>query len=317
MWYSPMKGKRILIIGLGSIGKRHFSLFQQRVDIECVHYVSKHTKSEHNIGACIFELNPSVLSSYDFFIICSETIQHEEQLKHIDRNVIGKVILVEKPLFSKASNYTPINTVFVTYNLRFHPVIQKLKDLLQGEKLLSFSACSGQYLPSWRPSQDYKLSYSTDLKRGGGVLRDLSHEIDYTLYLCGEIKLISAMASSHSHLKLKSDDICTILAKTEHNAHIQIHMDYLSYRPKREIEIQTDNMTISASLVLNEVNVYYPAGGIDKFTFEGLSRDCTYQNMHDEVLQNSCVKLTNYAEANQVMLIIDNITNNFMDMSWN
>jgi len=312
-----MKGKRVLIIGLGSIGKRHFSLLLQRDDIECVHYVSKHTANEHSIGACIFELNSTILSTYDVFIICSETIHHEVQLRHIDSNVTEKTILVEKPLFSKASTYIPNNTVFVTYNLRFHPVIQKLKDLLEGELLLSFSACSGQYLPSWRPNQDYKLSYSTNIERGGGVLRDLSHEIDYALYLCGDLKLISAIANSRSHLKLKSDEVCSILATTENDAHIQIHMDYLSYRPKREIEIQTDNMTISASLILNEINVYYPAGGTDKFVFEGLSRDCTYQNMHEEVLQNSCKKLTNYVEANQIMQVIDNITDKYMDMSWN
>ena len=187
---------------------------------------------------------------------------------------------------------------------------------MAGEKLLAFSVSAGQYLPKWRPGQDYKTSYSSDLTRGGGVLRDLSHEIDYTFYLCGELKLRSAMASSHSHLELKSDDICTILATNNQGAHIQIQMDYLSFRPKREIEIQTDNMTISANLISNEIRVYYAERKMDKFIFGDLMRDFTYQAMHADVLGNSGEHVTNFTEANQIMLLIDKITNNFMDKSW-
>ena len=307
---------KILIIGYGSIGQRHFSLLKQRSDVECVHYVSQYTEGEGRISTSLKLLSDSELSLYDVFFICSETIQHEEQLLFIDNKVTDKIILVEKPLFSKASQYIVKNKVLVTYNLRFHPVIQKIKVLLKGERLLSYSAAAGQYLPSWRPSQDYKLSYSSELTRGGGVLRDLSHEIDYTIYLCGEIKLRSALASGHSHLQLNSDDTCTILATNNHNAHIQVHMDYLSYRPKREIEIQTDNMTISASLIDNEINVYYPSGKTVNFVFKELGRDFTYKAMYVDILQNSYHTCTTYIEANRTMQLIDNITSNYMDKSW-
>ena len=304
----------ILLIGFGSIGSRHYTLLSENPRVKTIDIVSK-----SKVGALcgsLTELNDTELSRYDLFFICSETSLHEHQLQYIDQRVINKVILVEKPLYSEQSNYKATNKVLVTYNLRFHPVIQKLKLILEREKLLSFSVSSGQYLPTWRPSQDYKLSYSSDINRGGGVLRDLSHEIDYTFYLCGEIKLQSAMASSHSHLQLKSDDICTILATNDHNAHIQIQMDYLSFRPKREIEIQTDKITVSANLISNEISVYYSDGKKEEFIFGELNRNFTYLAMHGDILDNSGANVTSFIEANQIMQLINNITDNFMDKSW-
>ena len=49
---------------------------------------------------------------------------------------------------------------------------------------------AGQCLPTWRPESDYKNTYSAKSEKGGGVLRDLSHEIDLCLSLVGLIKII-------------------------------------------------------------------------------------------------------------------------------
>ena len=304
----------ILLIGFGSIGSRHFNILKNHSKATHVDIVSRSFSGA--LYKQITELDLLKLAKYDLFYICSETSLHAEQLSYIDQRVNGKTILVEKPLASTTLNYFPNNRVLVTYNLRFHPVIQKLKELLTRERILSFSVSAGQYLPIWRPSQDYKLSYSADLKFGGGVLRDLSHEIDYTIYLCGDLTLISAIANSNSHLDLKSDDLCTILATNKYSAHVQIQMDYLSFRSKREIDIQTDNVSISASLISNEIKVFYKDGKQENFNYGELERDFTYQNMHADIIENSGERLTNYTEANAIMLLIDNITNNYMDKSW-
>jgi CMP-N,N'-diacetyllegionaminic acid synthase len=305
---------KILLIGFGSIGSRHYKLLNKNLKVKKIDIVSGSKPGA--LFTHLTELNSAELANYDLFFICSETSLHEKQLQYIDKKVVNKVILIEKPLFSEKSCYVATNRVLVAYNLRFHPVIQKLKHILKGKKLLAFSVSAGQYLPTWRPEQDYKISYSSELTRGGGVLRDLSHEIDYTFYLCGQLKLQSAMASSHSHLQIKSDDLCTILATNYQCAHVQIQMDYLSFRPKREIEIQTDDMTISANLISNEIIVYYDDGKVDEFIFEDLMRDFTYQAMHADVIENSGGCVTNFTEANQIVLLIDNITEHFMDKSW-
>lgn len=306
---------KILLIGFGSIGSRHYRLLNENYKVRQIDVVSG--SKQGALFTHLSDLNAKDLANYDLFFICSETSLHKKQLQYIDEKVVNKVILIEKPLFSEKSFYVPRNRVLIAYNLRFHPIIQKLEDIMKGKKLLSFSVSAGQYLPKWRPEKNYKTSYSSDLTKGGGVLRDLSHEIDYTFYLCGQLKLQSAMASSNSHLQLKSDDICTILATNYQCTHIQIQMDYLSFRPKREIEIQTDDMTISANLISNEIKIHYVDGRVVEFSFGELMRDYTYKALHEDVITNNARCVTNFEEANQIMLLIDNITENFMDKSWN
>jgi predicted dehydrogenase len=307
---------KVLLVGYGSIGKRHYDLLKNNKDVSEIDVVTRYGCVTGNSFSDLYAIERGDLTQYSLFLLCSETRLHEEQLRYIDSQVKNKIILVEKPLANQALDLISKNSVYVTYNLRFHPVIQKLKVLLENERVLSFSVQSGQYLPSWRPSQDYRTSYSADLFRGGGVLRDLSHEIDYTQWLCGGLDLISAIAGSYSHLDLNSDDICTILAKNKLGTHIQIQMDYLSYRPKREIEIQTDNYTISACLISNCIRIYDRKGFVETINDEILDRNFTYLAMHSAVFENKLEKLTSFQEANDIMKIIDSITNNYMEKKW-
>jgi Predicted dehydrogenases and related proteins len=307
---------RILIVGFGSIGERHYNILKKFNKVSKINVVSRYSKNDNVLCGELSELSNEQLNYYDLFIVSSETSLHEEQFKFIDSKVTGKVILVEKPLAVHVCDYLPQNKVLVAYNLRFHPVVKKLRELMNGETILSFSVAAGQYLPTWRVGRKYEDSYSCYLSRGGGVLRDLSHEIDYTQYLCGELSLHSAMASSRSHLKIAADDLCTILATNCQGAHIQIQMDYLSFRPKREIEVQTDNMTISANLITNKIEVFYPDKDPEFIDLGLCSRDQTYIEMHENMAEFGGTALTSYNDANSVMKLIDVITENFMDQSW-
>jgi predicted dehydrogenase len=307
---------RILLIGFGSIGRRHHEQLSINPLVERIDVVTKHGNINERTYNDLYSIDFIELKEYSIFIICSETYLHESQLKYIDSNVENKMILVEKPLSNNELKFSPKNTIFISYNLRFHPLIQKLKSLLVDEDILSYSVRSGQYLPSWRPDQDYRNSYSSDLMRGGGVLRDLSHEIDYTMWLCGNIKLVSAISSSSSQLKIKSDDICTILATNFSGTHIQIQMDYLSFRPKREIEIQTNDYTISACMIRNTIQMYDKNGMCKTIKLAQIDRNYTYAAVHNELLHKETNILTSFSEANDTMKIIDLVTDNYMEKKW-
>lgn len=304
----------VLLIGLGSIGKRHLELLEEmysQITVDLVSGSSSTAQYKH-----LTDVPDAALKTYHLFIICSQTHLHEEQIKYIDSNVDNRAILVEKPLSSHFLNYQPKNRVLVSYNLRFHPVITKLKALLSNQKLLSFSAQAGQYLPTWRPDQDYTQAYSFSLTQGGGVLRDLSHELDYVSYLCGELSIVSALSTSNSHLNLSADDMTTVLASNAQGAHIQIQVDYLSHKPKRNIDIQTDALTISASLIDNVIDIYNKDGFVERIDFGNVERNYTYKEVHRKVLESQYESITTFAEGNQTMALIDDITNNYMEKRW-
>ncbi len=62
-----------------------------------------------------------------------------------------------------------------------------------GQTLYTSVEC-GSYLPDWRPGNNYKKSVSAKKDLGGGVLLELSHELDYIRWIFGEIKNIYAVS---------------------------------------------------------------------------------------------------------------------------
>ena len=94
-------------------------------------------------------------------------------------------VLIEKPLFHKFYNINlRKNQYFIGYNMRFNPLIQKLKKLIKKNKIWNVNIICSSFLPNWR-KQKYFKSYSAIKRKGGGVLLDLSHELDYTKFLFG------------------------------------------------------------------------------------------------------------------------------------
>ena len=76
-------------------------------------------------------------------------------------------------------------------------------DLMQNKivgKILSVRCEVGQFLPSWRPNIDYRESVSARKALGGGALLELSHEIDYLMWIFGDIDWVKAtLEMTHRH----------------------------------------------------------------------------------------------------------------------
>jgi len=109
------------------------------------------------------------------------TCNHYNSFMELNESGYSGKLLIEKPVFLEPCPIpqSGFEKVFVAYNLRFHPVIQKLHEFVKGKEVYSIQAYVGQYLPDWRPGTDYSKCYSASKAQGGGVLRDLSHELDY------------------------------------------------------------------------------------------------------------------------------------------
>ena len=291
---------RALIISMGSIGRRHYEVLNQ------IGIKADSVSSQNLENIKIYkDLNQVDLNSYDYFIIASATHLHYEHLSYIDSKVCGKIILCEKPLFDKFQNFSPNNQILIGYNLRFHPLILKLKDMLKNQNILSIEARCGQYLPTWR-KMDYTKSYSADKERGGGVLLDLSHEIDYISFLSGtSLKLIKAIQAKISNLNITSDDISMILAYCD-RALVNISLNYLSKTPYRQILIETDDNTFELNLITNQLKISDKFNSTTTINEPNLDRNSLFIAMHADALgeQKYICKLS---EALNTMRLIDQI----------
>lgn len=290
---------KVLIIGYGSIGRRHEEILSSFDEVESIDIVTKQNIDKKNIFNDINKVND--LASYDYFIIASETYKHYEQLKYLETNVTDKIIFCEKPLFENSKDLKiNKNHVFVGYVLRFHPILQKLRTLLKNQKVLSVHVNCGQYLPTWRQNTDYRKSYSAKKDEGGGVLLDLSHEVDYIQWLFGIIKEIKSYQLKISDLEIDTDDITTLIGKTDKETIINLSIDYISKITYRRVLLHTLNYTYELDFIENRLIQKDKVGVEQVYTFINLKINHLFEQMHKSILSHK-ESVCSYNEGLKVM----------------
>jgi predicted dehydrogenase len=297
---------KVLIVGYGSIGKRHDEVLSSFAEISEIHIVTKQKIDSRNTFLSLESVQD--IQKYDYFVIASETSKHFQQLKYLEENVEGKIIFCEKPIFAKYENLEiKNNKIFVGYVLRFHPLLEKLKIFLETEKVISANVFVGQYLPTWRENIDYRNSYSAKKSEGGGVLKDLSHEIDYIQWLFGELKEIKSYQLKISDLEIDSDDYSTFIGMTENGIVLNVSMDYISKITKRNIIIHTFESSYELDFIKNTLIKVSKDGLEENFSFANLERNYMFEKMHRNILFENASNNTSYNEALDVMRVIDKI----------
>ena len=241
-----------LVIGYGSIGKKHYRAMKKLNFFKKIYILSEYFNGENVIKSIkeIKKINP------DFIIICSETYKHYFQLKYLDQILKNKIILIEKPIFSKFKNLKiKNNKVFVGYNLRYHPIILYLKSFLKNKFILTVNVTCNSYLPNWR-QRNYKQIYSSIKNKGGGVHLDLSHEIDYSNWIFEKFKKKNITLKKLSNLRINSYDYFNLTGYSKFVKLININLNYFSQKNRRNIEIIMNNQLIDADLIKNKINFY-------------------------------------------------------------
>ncbi len=223
-------------------------------------------------------------------------------------NYVGK-ILIEKPVFERYHHVSG-NYIYVGYNLRFHPVIKRLQELLEGQKIINAVVYAGQYLPDWRLGTEYQNSYSARRTDGGGVLRDLSHELDYLQLLFNGWESVVANGGQLSSLEITSEDSVSILLKMEKCRDVCLHLNYLDRLARRFIVVNTDQGTISADLISGEI---VADGVTEKLTCD---RDEPYQQMHQAILSNNGNGVATLAEGLAVLELIEGAELSLKKQAW-
>jgi predicted dehydrogenase len=296
--------KKVLIIGFGSIGKKHATILKKFKMVSDVYILSRRNpkifKSINKLSQ-IKDINP------DYIIICSRTSDHFKHLKYIERNFSKKIVLVEKPLFNNYHKFSILkNKVFVGYNLRQHPVIRFIKNFIINKKIFSVNITCNSYLPNWRKNINYMDSYSSHRRFGGGVLLDLSHEIDYLEWVFKKVKKLHLVKIKKlSNLKINVEDHVLIAGETKLSSFI-LDLNYYSLFPRREIFVDGHNFSIKGDLIKNFVEIY-PNNKKKRIINFKNKKNYTYVKQHELILNQNYGTLSTFRNANKLMLLISNL----------
>lgn len=235
------KQRRYLIASLGSIGRRHLrNLRMLRPDSEIAILRRPEQAGEAPPAEASRQFG-SLAEALDFgpdaAILAGPATTHVPlALELVDRSI---AVLIEKPLSHDLAGVAELRRraaigrvpVMIGYNLRYNPALIAFRErLLAGVlgDIWSVRAEVGQYLPGWRPQADYRQGVSASAALGGGVLLELSHEIDYIYWLFGMPDRVTARGGKLSSLEIDVEDLVELCLEYDRPRRlVNIHLDFL------------------------------------------------------------------------------------------
>lgn len=225
---------KFVIVGLGSIGKRH----QKNLEVLGQQVVPAH--HQDNLKEIITSQKP------DGLLVCTPTSQH--LLPAHTALTTGLPVFIEKPLsHSLEGVYILTGKILVGYCLRFDQSLKQFKekiDRLDKSTIKSVNIVAKSWLPDWHPGSDYAQSYSAKKDLGGGVLLDLSHEIDYALWFFGPVKKVVAKLKQSPELNIETEAIADLNLEFLSGVKAEIHLSYASHKNERYCEVVTESETL-------------------------------------------------------------------------
>ena len=288
-----------LLIGFGSIGSRHHEVLSS---LGCE--VSVVSSRRLVIDNSFIDLNSAMnIVLPEYVVISNNTNQHIETFLKVRKSGFLGPILIEKPLSVIRVDLinSSFDNTYVAYNMRFNPLIKRLKEEILEEKVISVVAYAGQYLPLWHEGQDYRSSYSSMKSKGGGVLRDFSHELDFINWLFGNWKSVSGIGGKFSSLDIDAEDTFSIMLETDLCKSVLLHLNYLDKIPRRSLVINTDLHTYE----INFINKSFKKD--EDLKMYNYDKNYSYKLQHEAILDSNYNDLCTYSSGNEVLDLISAI----------
>lgn len=300
---------KALVVGYGSIGKRHAEILASlSLDLAIVsRYPVSEFRSYTDLAQGLSDWEP------DYVVIANRTHQHMAAINTLAHLGYDGRVLVEKPFADHPDTFPEgrFSRFSVGYNLRFHPLLQELKQHVDASgPIVNASVYVGSYLPDWRPGVDYRATSSSSRAHGGGVLRDISHELDYIQWLLGSWTSLCSAGGKLSALEIESDDVFSILMKCRRCPLVTVQLNYLDRRPRREVIVNTGRGTFTLDLMANTLFIDRDSKHIE------IARNDTYRDQHLAMLGEDSGILCSPCCAMDTVRLIEAIEESANKAAW-
>lgn len=266
--------EKVLIVGLGSAGRRHLEIAHHLCPDADIRVLRRAASSENVVVAgkstrVIKSLGEAEDFAPEVSVICSPASHHISVAKNLVRK--GSHLLIEKPLSDSTYGVNQLlslcrdnkRVLQVGYNLRYTSSLREFRNKINEKlvgKIFSIRCEIGQWLPSWRPNKDYRQTVSGNRNLGGGVLLELSHEIDYLSWIFGPIEWVRATIAKTSSLEIDVEDHASLILGMENGEKIDrpfcsLIMDFVRHDATRSCLVIGDKGVLRWNGLRGEVSL--------------------------------------------------------------
>jgi predicted dehydrogenase len=262
---------KIMIAGLGSIGRRHLHNLVALGETDLLLYRThqstlpdeelKDYPVETDLQACLAQKPDAV-------IISNPTALHMEVA--IPAAEAGCHLLLEKPISNNLDRIPDLlhaafesgSRIMVGFQFRFHPTLQHAYRLIRNDPIgtpLSVRAHGGEYLPDGHPWENYSQGYAARSDLGGGVVMTLSNPLDYLRWIFGDVESLWAFTSNRSGLDLSVEDTAEIGLRFASGVIGSVHLDYNQRPATHTLEVVGSGGTLRWDNSTGALSVYRAA----------------------------------------------------------
>ncbi len=281
--------EHIGIIGLGSIGRRHLRILKAmrpEMEITVVRSGKSNRWPEEKLAnRIVYTIEEAIKLGIRAAIISSPASKHISQARILAE--AGVNLFIEKPLSCSMDGIKDLIHVseknkivgLVGYVMRHDPAAKKFNEYIKSGligKIIHVSVECGSFLPNWRPEQNYKNTVSASRELGGGVLLELSHELDYLRWFFGEMTHVFAHLSNSGTLDINVEESADLIFTSEAGYPISVHLDFNRRNPIRKCVIQGTNGELAWNAIEQNVSWCLVGENIGEDSFE-FERDDIYQ----------------------------------------
>jgi predicted dehydrogenase len=240
---------KILIVGLGSVGRRHLANLVALGQTDLVLLRSgKSTLPDEELRAfpVVTDISAAVRLKPEAAVIATPTALHLQAAIPLAR--AGCHLLLEKPVSHTMEGISDLREavrtgggqVIVAFQYRHHPGLLTIRRWLAdgaiGRPLIA-RAHYGDYLPGWHPWEDYRKSYSARADLGGGAVLTLSHPLDYLLWLLGDVTQVTAATSAEAGMGIDIEDSAEAILRFAGGTLGGVHLNYVQQPASHHLTI--------------------------------------------------------------------------------
>jgi predicted dehydrogenase len=242
---------KILVLGAGSIGRRHIANLRQIGMTDLVIADPSQValdKARAIAGEASFTEDPGSAfnrGSFGAVFICSPPQLHLSQLDAaLDH---GAHVFVEKPFSLKSDGAEAVLRkadasqlkVMTAFNMRYLDLIRTMKKWLDEGRIGRVLGCRiglSSFMPNWHPDEDYRQGFMAFWHSGGGALFDYSHGIDLAQWFAGEIESVACLQRT-TLLEMETDDVSAVTCVTRGGAVCSFYFDFVDRMPRKSLEL--------------------------------------------------------------------------------
>lgn len=286
---------KVLIVGLGSMGKRRGRILRSvKPDAELcgVDLTESRRKEAEDLGIRAYDSISGALAAEhpDCAFVCTAPITHAK--------IIDELLDAGLPVFTElnlvSDGYDALTAkaaekgvpLFLSSTMLYRAETQYIKAQVQAfKKSVNYIYHIGQYLPDWHPWENYKNFFVGD-KRTGGVREIFAIDLPWLLDAFGPVKHVYVEKDKLSELEIDYPDTYFVTLRHENGVKGILAVDVVSPKAVRNFEVFGEGLHLFWEGNPKTL-ARYDAAAKDKVpvqTYESFEHDARYS---DNIVENA------------------------------